>query len=541
MLLALSVSLAAASPASAQTDPASIERTIPKLESKPVEDKPRIATPALPPEKGIRVTGTFVLGAVNIEGSTVFNSAELAQSFEPYLASSVGQAELDKITADITERYRRAGYVLSYAILPEQSVQSGIVRIRVVEGFVERVRIQADRKSATAIRSLVERLSAERPLKKDTLERTLGLVRDVPGVTLADTRISRRPGDPARHILTLVLRGNAVRALTYLDNRGTIDGARLRSYSSVSIASLAIPGDQLQLDVFSIPSDDFRFLYGQAKASIPLNSDGLRFLASVSRGDQLQRFAGPDQHGKSRLFAAEISYPFVLSRSFSVSGHASLADWRSEEIRAGTTIQRDRIQVARAWVEFSRSAKTRIDGRIGLSRGVDLGSATDKGDPLASRPGASSKFTKIDARMQLVAPLSDRWYLRLVSEAQYSTKPLLAPEEFALGGSRIGRAFDFNEITGDHGVGGMIEVNYRLPEAKRGPKRVELFAFADGGGAFRRRSTPGLTREAWLVSAGVGARMNIFGLLLSGELGKGLANGDRDRDYRAFFSATKAF
>lgn len=540
LLLAFAAILAG-TVAHAQSDTGSIERTIPKIEVAPEQKRQKVATPSVPGEAAAHFTGTFVLSAVNIEGATVFSSEELAQSFEPYLASQVSHVELDKIAESITERYRRAGYILSYAVVPAQSVSSGIVRIRVIEGFIGKVRIAGNARSARAVRELGERLGADRPLRKDTLERTLGLIRDIPGIILADSRISRNPRLPASHELTLTLRENRFRALAYTDNRGTIQGARLRGYSSFSLSSLAVPGDQMQVDLFSIPSDDFRFFYGQVKVSAPLNSDGLRLSLSASRGDQFQRLSGPNQRGKSRQLIAELAYPFRESRALSLAGHASLSDWKSVEERSGATIQRDRFQVARAWLDFSHISKTRVDGRIAISRGLDLGSATEEGDPLASRPDAGSKFTKFNANVRVVTPLSERLVLRLDTSAQYSTQPLLAPEEFALGGSRIGRGFDFNEVTGDHGIGGMLELGYRLGDTKRGPKGIEAFAFADGGGAFRKKASPGLPDKQWLASVGAGARFSAMGFLWSGEIGIPIARSHAGRDARAFFSVARAF
>ena len=540
LLLALTAALAA-TVAHAQTDTGSIERTIPKAEPTPEQRQPKVSTPSVPAETGARISGTFVLSAVNIDGSTVFSPEELARSFEPYLASRIGQAELDKIASDITERYRSAGYLLSYAIVPEQSVSSGIVRIRVIEGFIGKVRIAGDSRSAAAVRELGERLGTERPLRKATLERTLGLIRDIPGIVLTDTRLGRNPRNPASHELTLTLRADRIRALAYTDNRGTIGDARLRGYSSFSLASLAVPGDQLQVDLFSIPSDDFRFFYGQVKASMPLGSDGLRATVSASRGDQFQRLSGPNQHGKSRQLTAELAYPFRESRALSVAGHLSLSDWKSEEERAGAIVQRDRFQVARAWAEFSHISKTRVDGRIGISRGLELGSATEAGDPRASRPHAGADFTKLNANVRVVTPLADRLTLRVDASAQYALKPLLAPEEFALGGSRIGRGFDFNEATGDHGIGGVLELAYRLGNTKRGPKSIEVFAFADGGGVFRKKPSPAFPDEQWLASAGAGARFSALGFIWSGEIGIPIARSHADRDVRAFFSVARAF
>ena len=541
MLLAVSVAFAAATGASAQSDPGSLERTIPKFEVQPIEKQSRVATPNVPPQAGARVAGTFVLGAVNIEGATVFSSEELAKSFEPFLASQVGQAELDKIAADITDRYRRAGYLLSYAMVPEQSVQSGIVRIRVVEGYVDRVRIEADARSAAAVRSIAKGLHEDRPLRTSTLERLLGLMRDVPGVIVSDTKLSRSPSDPARHQLTITLGRNRVRGLLYSDNHGTIDGARLRAYSSFNLSSLAVPGDQLQVDLFSIPSEDFRFFFGQAKGSIPLGSDGLRLAASASRASSFRELSGPDQYGKSRQLIADIAFPFAKSRALSIVGHASLGDWKSQEKIDGTVFQRDLLQVARAWIEFARVKKTRIDGRIGISRGLDLGPATEAGDPLASRPFGDAEFTKLNADVQVATALSGRVLMRIDTSAQVSTESLLAPEEFALGGSRIGRAFDFNEITGDHGVGAMLEIGYRLPDPKRGPKSVEVFGFVDGGGAFRKRASLGLPDEQWLAGAGAGMRFSALGMIWTGEIGFPIARSHANRDPRAFFSIAKAF
>ena len=540
--LALLALVLAAGAAHAQTDPGSLERTVPQLPAdQSVAKPPSVDAPALPPEGGARFVRKFTLSAVVIEGATVFTAGELAPGFEPYLASQVRQAELDTIAANITDRYRKAGFLLSYAVVPAQAVQSGIVRIQVVEGFIGGVRLKGNGRAAKAVRGIFAGLANERPLRVRTLERAISLAREVPGAMIGDIQIGRSAQNPARHVLTVAVGANRIRALAYSDNRGTVDGARIRGFSSFNLASLAVPGDQLQVDLFAIPYGKFRYLYGQVKGSVPLNSDGLRLTASASYGDQFQRVSGPNQNGESRQLAADLGYPFVKSRAFSLSGHLQLADWKSEQEQAGDLVQRDRFQVGRAWLELRSGTRIRVEGKIGVSRGLDLGNATEKGDPLASRPLASARFTKFNASLQVAAQISKRARLRIESAAQYSAEPLLALEEFALGGSRIGRAFDFNEITGDHGIGGMLELAYRLDTSNRFIKSAELFTYVDGGGAFRDRSLPGLPKQQWLAGAGAGARLSATGILWSAEIGVPIALSGRDRDPRIFFSATRAF
>ena len=527
--------------AHAQSAPGTIERTIPKFEPAPKGGQPGVTETTAPAETGARIAQTFILSAVSIEGATIFRPDQLAPIFEPYLATVVGQADLDKIASEITRRYHQSGYLLSYAMVPEQSVQSGIVRIRVIEGYVASIRLAGDRRAATAVRRTFERLTSERPLRAATLERAILIARDMPGATVGDIRIGRLPGDPTRHEVTIAIGVQRYAALAYADNRGTVENARIRGYASASISSLAVPGDQLQLDLFTIPYGHFHYAYGQVKGSVPLNADGLRLTVTASYGDQFQRLTGPDQDGMSRLVGVELSWPLVKRRTRSLTGHFLLTDWKSEQEQGSVLTQRDRIQVARAWIEYERLTPVRLGARLGVSQGLDLGPATERGDAFASRPGAGSSFTKFNANFDLSAPVGRKARFRMEASAQFSTKSLLAPEEFALGGSRIGRAFDFNELTGDHGFGAMAEIAFPLGNFKPALKSIEVFAFLDAGGTFRRHSSPALPKEQWLASVGTGARFTLLGFLWSGEVGAPLAISGADRDVRAYFSVVRQF
>lgn len=43
---------------------------------------------------------------------------------------------------------------------------------------------------------------------------------------------------------------------------------------------------------------------------------------------------------------------------------------------------------------------------------------------------------------------------------QRASKALYSSEEFGFGGPSVGRAYDSSEMTGDHGIGGSLEVQY---------------------------------------------------------------------------------
>lgn len=537
---ALALAILSGSPASGQVAPGSIERTIPRSETQlPGPQSTDIAISEAAPAPTAAISGSFVLSAVNISGATVFSAEELSATFEPYLASRVSQVELDRIVAAITERYRRSGYVLSYAVLPPQAVGLGIIEIQVVEGYVDSIEYEGDPAAGRTIAAFLDPIRTDRPLRLARLEHLLAVARELPGVGIDDIRIARSAENPERHALTVNLSSNRIRGLAYSDNRGSIDGARARLYSSLTLAPPDLGGKEVQFDLFAIPASSFRYVYGRVKGSAPLGTGGTRLIASLAAADQELRLDGPDQHGVSRQISGGIAHPVKRSRRLSIDAQIDLSDWRSVERRADVRVQRDRYQLVRASLDFATGIAQRWTGRIAVSQGVDLFSGTKSGDPLASRPNADARFTKLHGELQFSAPLAPNIQLRLAAAGQLATSALFAAEEFALGGNRFGRAFDFNEIAGDEGFAGLAEIAVR-PRLAALPG-LEVFAFTDGGRTYRKAPAPGLADEQWLASAGSGARFSVERTMVSGEIGFPLVISGGDRGARLFLSLSRVF
>lgn len=86
------------------------------------------------------------------------------------------------------ELYKQKGYALSFAFVPAQTFQNGVVRITVVEGYVERIEIKGQPGAAEKrIRALAERIRADRPLRQASFERYINVLGLVPGVKIAAT------------------------------------------------------------------------------------------------------------------------------------------------------------------------------------------------------------------------------------------------------------------------------------------------------------------------------------------------------------------
>ena len=141
--------------------------------------------------------------------------------------------------------------------------------------------------------------------------------------------------------------------------------------------------------------------------------------------------------------------------------------------------------------------------------------------------------------MSRLQPVYNRVNVFFAAKAQYAAVRLLSPEEFAIGGAFIGRGYDPSEISGDHGMAGIMELQYGQPVTLPVLNDIQIYGFYDLGVVYQVENST----KASVSSAGGGIRAN-FTNWLSGyiEVAKPLTRrvgtqitGD-GKDPRVFFS-----
>lgn len=79
----------------------------------------------------------FVLTGVVVEGSAVYKDSDFLPLYSGFLGREISLVEVYQIAAAITAQYRGDGYILSRALVPPQTVENGIVRIKIIEGSAD--------------------------------------------------------------------------------------------------------------------------------------------------------------------------------------------------------------------------------------------------------------------------------------------------------------------------------------------------------------------------------------------------------------------
>src|SRR5690242_17413375 len=86
----------------------------------------------------------FTISKVNFQGNTALPDRQLQDLAAPYLNHTITLADVYELAGKVTAAYRSLGYVLARAIVPEQHVTNGELTIRIVQGYIDQVKIQGD-------------------------------------------------------------------------------------------------------------------------------------------------------------------------------------------------------------------------------------------------------------------------------------------------------------------------------------------------------------------------------------------------------------
>lgn len=471
----------------------------------------------------------FILSGVTVEGATVFSGEEIATTYASLLAAEIGSAELEGIAGRITALYRDAGYILSRAILPPQDVTTGIIRIRIIEGYVSHVTTDGT-VPENAIKGYAARITDERPLTLNTLERNMLLINDMPGVTLNDAVLSEDEAVQGAHTLALEISLDRIGGSFFVDNRGSAEVGPVQAGASIELRNTIGFGDAVSVAGFTVPSQPRELKLIRIGYVTPIGSSGLQMSVSgtaswIDAGGTLDAVG---DESDLKAVSASLAFPVIRARDSNIWLNASL-DVRSAEERTdfGAVFDEDLVvlrgsvsgMVADGW--GGRSYVT-----FRASKGVRLMNAAKRGDPLLSRtdadPQAATLTVDVSRYQQLVDSLLS---VTLAGRAQRATDALASSEEFSLGGARFGRGFEYGELTGDDGLAGSVELTLAPDIELVGISSPQIYAFYDAGTVWNRNVVFGDARQS-LSSAGAGIRLTIADDFNAGfELAKPL---DRD-------------
>lgn len=466
---------------------------------------------------------TFTLQEINIEGVTAYPVAQLQQIWADKIGTSIALTDIYAIARQITRQYRSDGYIVTQAIVPQQTIDNGIVTIQVVEGYISGVSVDGEEGSALSnhISRVAGQLMGVSPLTASALERWLLLVNDIPGLN------ARSVIGPSETVvggadLTIIPSIDPYTFNVNFDNYGS----RFLGPTQVSLAgqmnNLLGGGETLQAQFVTDPDDEER-LYGFARLGLPLGYQGtvLSFDYSYSNTEPGFRLAQFDVEGESKTFGVDVRHPFIRTRTQNLYSTLRF-DYRdlSSENNVDTFETRDQIAALRLGLDYSvfdnilRPAVNEVSFEI--SQGLDAFGASNKGDANMTRASGDPQFTKLETSLSRLQTLTPTLNLLTGIKGQWANNPLLSSEEFGVGGRSYGRGYDASELVGDDGFAATVELQWKPGYESGLMEDYELFTFYDFGKIWNQETDVNSLENRSLASTGLGLRAD-FSDVLSGE------------------------
>jgi len=506
---------------------------------------PAAAASAAPPAR-------VLVRAFDVQGNTLLAADAVQARLAEYTGSQPLQ-QLRDAAAALQELYRRAGYGGVVAFLPEQTLDDGVVHIRVVEGRLTQVDVAPTRQfSATNVRASLPSLVTGRTPNVRRIDAEIQLANENPAKTV---QVLLQPGARSGDIAAKVslVEQPVQRFSARADNTGSERTGRWRTGLGWQHANVFDLDHVFAGELQTAPENP------KAVAVLSLNYRAPLY-AQAMAVDAYAAYSNADA-GKSATPAGDLSF----SGKGTVLGgrlNAYLRRWQNVDQRlvlglewrqylntcaveglpqgaCGAAGESVSVQPLSLTYTAQTVSELRAGFSIGLHSNLAAGGAHGtQADFDAVREGSRRRYTLLRASAQVAVdvPLAALAGSTLAArlQGQFSPQALVPGESFGIGGAQSVRGYEEREISGDWGTQFSLELSGpNVAESWLGVQRADLrgLLFADAGWAGNRRgdSCQAERSACRLGGLGFGLRAALRQAQLKLDLAHAMASGARTR------------
>ena len=446
--------------------------------------------PAADPSQRLTVSAIRIEGNVHVATPVLMGLVAGAQGREQSLG------DLRATIHRITDYYRAHGYVVARAYIPAQTIDQGVVVVRVLEGKLasgsveNHSRVRGDYLQAVLD---AQKLDGEVIVSRST-DRALLLMADLPGVGKVAGKLKPGADVGTSDLLVSAGAGKAIEGSLSVDNYGNRYTGDDRLNGQLAINDPLHVGDRLSAQA---TLTDQHMLYGRLAYDLPMGANGLRVGAAVSNSDyQLGReFAHLDASGTARTFGLYALYPLVrgLNRNIWLSGNIESRQLE-DKIASVNTITNKSADVATAGV-YGDLVDAMLGGGYTTWNIAYAAGKLDIQSPIAIAtdligPRTAGGYSKVTISVSRLQAMTTRTSLYLSLDAQSASKNLDSSEKFVIGGIYGVRGYPTGEGAGDTGWLVNAEVRHQLKPG------LQVSAFYDTGRAQLNRDAYAPGRNA---------------------------------------------
>lgn len=524
--------VASSQAAAPESKPAAPKPATVVAQAEPAKPKP---APAAEPVKPVPTTPTetapiaavaspkFEITRYVLEGNTLLKTEEAGRVLIPFTGKDKDFGDVQRALEALQAAYQRQGYGGVEIRLPEQELERGEVRFRVIEAKIRKITVEGNehfsaenvRRSVPSLRegetpNSLEIAKSVRLANENSSKQTAVLLRATEREDQVDAAIRVADIDP-------------VRLSVSVDNTGNRLTGRLRAGIAYQNANAMGLDNVMTLQFLGAPEKWVKSSFDEVLVfgfgyHIPLYSlgDSIDLTAGYSSVD-----SGTVQNlftvsGKGTIYA--VRYNQTLPKWGDLEHKLSYGlDYRAYQnkvvpIGGIDTLVPD-ITLSPFSLTYSGSLKgdqRELGFYLNLTQNIPSMNDGKDSDFKNARADGTAGYRLFRMGLNYARAFAGEWQFRARWDAQYTDDALIAGEQFAIGGADNVRGFGERYRTDDKGYRTNLEI-YSPDAAKLvglDGGRLRFLMFYDFGKVSRNRETGTETLGASLDSMGFGLRMN---------------------------------
>lgn len=454
-----------------------------------------------------------------VEGNSVLPVIEIERAVYPWLGPARTPADIEKARAALEAVYQDSGYLSVSVVVPEQSVAEGVVRLRVVEGEVERLKVSGNRYSTRSdLRADVPELAPGTVPYFPAMQAELAQAGRSPDRRVTPLlRPGRRPGTMEVELAVeddLPLHGNLE-----INNRQSPDTSKQRLEAGLRYDNLFQRQHSAGLNYVVSPRkpDEVQVLAGFYSAPLGAGRSASAFLQHSN--SNIATAADSTVLGKGTTLG--LRYSLTLPNPVGVAGffHSlslglDYKDLRETQNLLGADQKVTPLRYTPLVAQYTASQFGEAGEFAGsLSLAANLGAATRRLDCQGvdldqfecRRAGARPSFAVLRGDLGYSYRLLG-WEVMTRLDFQAGAQALVSGEQIVAGGMDSVRGYLEGEIAGD--AGWRLKAETKTPTLlDLGGSALRAVGFVDGAVLWLNDPLAGQTSEFSLASAGLGLRL----------------------------------
>ncbi|MEA5618389.1 ShlB/FhaC/HecB family hemolysin secretion/activation protein [Cronbergia sp. UHCC 0137] len=410
----------------------------------------------------------FKIDQIEVVGSTVFKPEDFIPVTSQYVGRELTFVELLQVKEAITKLYTDKGYITTGAVITPQTIESGVIKIQVVEGSLQEIKIVGNRRlNSQYIRSRIK-LGAGKPLNVPHLLEKLQLLRLDPRIQNLSAELQTGVTLGTNVLQVDVKEADTFKLTATLDNRRSPSVGSFRREIDIQEANLLGLGDILSV--------------GYA------NSDGSN-VVNLNYTLPVNAHNGTVSFGYNQGWNNVIEKPFTVldiqssSKSYDFSYRQPLVQTPTKEFGVGLSFSRQesqtklgidniggfplspgadadgktKISALRFIQDYTqRSNKEVFAARSQFSFGVDWFDAN-----INNNNAPDSRFFAWRGQGQWVRQLKPDTLFLIRGDLQVAADSLVPLEQFGLGGQLSVRGYRQDSLLTDNGA--LLSTEFRFP------------------------------------------------------------------------------